>query len=139
MRIFKITMMLAAGFAIMLGLIFLPSNLLFSGGDSYTFYVGDTSKNCKVITVADNAALAKLTIKNICGESATYSTLDVDGFIKDVGATIIFTETLSDSINYYCSAPLPYSITLYGTEINLHICVKSDSVTLASPIIFGGY
>jgi hypothetical protein len=139
MRTIKITLLLAAAFAIMLGLIFLPSKLIFSGADSYSFYVGDSSKNCKVVTVTDNAILTKLTLKDVCGESATYSNLDVDAFIEEVGATVIFTETLSDSVNYYCSAPLPYSVTLYGEVINLHICVKADSVTVASPIIFGGY
>ena len=48
-------------------------------------------------------------------------------------------EKLSGSVNYYCTADLPYSVELYGTEINLHICIKQSGVTVASPIIFGGY
>ena len=56
-----------------------------------------------------------------------------------MGAEIIFTEELSDSVNYYCKANLPYKVKLYGEEINLHISVRENGVKVASPIIFGGY
>ena len=51
----------------------------------------------------------------------------------------MFSEELSDSVNYYCTADLPYAVTINGQVINLHICVRADSVKVASPIIFGGY
>ena len=63
----------------------------------------------------------------------------MDGFLRKVGGEIVFVEELSDSVNYYCRADLPYSVNLYGEEINLHICVKQSGVKIASPIIFGGY
>ena len=47
-------------------------------------------------------------------------------FLQSVNGEIVFIETLSDSVNYYCKADFPYSVTLYGKEINLHICVKKD-------------
>ncbi len=118
----------------------LPERLAFSGGESYTFYLGDTSKNCRVITANSQvAALTRLTLTDVCGESATFSALDIDEFLNGVNGEIIFSEELSDSVNYYCKADLPYSVTVYGEEINLHICVKKSGVTVASPIIFGGY
>jgi hypothetical protein len=119
-------------------MIILPNPLLFYGGESYTFFVGDSSKNCQVLTTA-TPAITKLTTTNISGESAYYPSLDVAKFLKSIGGEIVFCEQLSDSTNYYCSAPLPYSITLYGEEINLHISVKESGVVVASPIIFGGY
>ncbi|MDE6373872.1 MAG: hypothetical protein K2L72_05165, partial [Clostridia bacterium] len=118
----------------------LPDRLAFKGGASYTFYLGDTSKNCRIVTAnREVAALTRLTLSDVCGESVTFDALDVDGFLKSVEGEILFSEELSDSVNYYCKADLPYSVILYGEEINLHICVKDGGVTVASPIIFGGY
>ena len=115
------------------------AKLCFNEADSYTFFCGDSSKNCTEVRVSRNAALKKLTLSNICGESAEYSNLDIDSFLSSVNGEIVFVETLSDSVNYYCKADLPYSVTLYGEEINLHICVKDKGVKVGSPIIFGGY
>ena len=131
---------LAAAVVLVFALAVLPNRLAFKGGESYSFFVGNTSKNCRVVTCsARNASLTRLTLGEISGESATFSSLDIDSFLDGVKGEIVFTETLSDSVNYYCTADLPYSVFLYETRINLHICVKEGSVTVASPIIFGGY
>lgn len=111
----------------------------FKDSKSYTFFVGDTSKNCREVHADGNYALTKIMLSDVCGESAEYSSLDIDKYLKSVNGEIIFTETLSDSVNYYCKADLPYSVKLYGEEINLHICVKKDRVKVGTPIIFGGY
>lgn len=113
---------------------------VFKVGKTYRFYVGDTSKNCKeVVYDAAVAPLKKTFLREINGESTTYDSLDLQAFLTSVHGKIVFTEELSDSVNYYCTANLPYSVTLYGREINLHVCVKESGVTVASPIIFGGY
>ncbi|MDE6557558.1 MAG: hypothetical protein K2K39_00465 [Clostridia bacterium] len=130
----------AAAVVLVFALAVLPNRLAFKGAESYSFFVGNTSKNCRVVTCsAQNASLTRLTLGEISGESATFSSLDIDNFLEGVKGEIVFTETLSDSVNYYCTADLPYSVFIYETKINLHICVKEDSVTVASPIIFGGY
>ena len=54
-------------------------------------------------------------------ESTVYSEFDLDGYLSSVGGEVIFVEELSDSVNYYCKANLPYSVILYGEEINLHV------------------
>ncbi len=121
-------------------IVILPQRLLFYGGESYRFYLGDTSKDCReVYSDGNSAPLTRLTLKDVNGESAVYPELDIPAFLEKVDGEILFTEELADSVNYYCKANLPYSVTLYGQEINLHICVKESSVTVASPIIFGGY
>lgn len=131
---------LFAALTLLVCIVALPDRLLFKDGDSYSFYLGDTSKNCRVVTAnSGSAASTRLFINNVCGESATYKSLDVESFLKKVGGEVIFSEEIDGSINYYCSARLPYSVNLYGEEINLHVCVKEDGVTVASPIIFGGY
>ncbi|MDE7265117.1 MAG: hypothetical protein K2N52_02455 [Clostridia bacterium] len=136
LKLFAVTIL--AG-AVIAAIAILPSRLCFKGAENYTFFCGDTSKNCREISAEENADLLKLALSDVCGECAEYDVLDVAAFLKSVNGKIIFTETLSDSVNYYCKADLPYSVTLYGEEINLHICVKTETVKVASPIIFGGY
>lgn len=118
----------------------LPNRLLFCGGESYRFYLGDSSLNCKEVFAEGNKApLTRLLLLGVNGESATYASLDIEKFLKTVNGQVIFCEEVDGMINYYCKADLPYSIELYGEEINLHVCVKDGGVTVASPIIFGGY
>ena len=139
MRLVKLLSLTLAAGAFIAALALLPAKLCFESGKSYTFFCGDSSKNCREVTADGNALLKKITLKDVCGECAEYDELDLPEFLKSVGAEIIFTEELSDSVNYYCRANLPYKVTLYGEEINLHICVKHTGVKVASPIIFGGY
>ncbi len=139
MRFIKLLIVTIAAGAFIAALAFLPDNLCFKDGESYTFFCGDSSKNCREVTANGNAAITRLSLSDVCGESVCYSKLDVDEFLKSVDGTVVFTEKLSDSVNYYCKAYLPYKVTLYGEEINLHICVKDGGVKVASPIIFGGY
>ena len=132
------SLLLALG--LILTLTLLPERLAFKGGESYTFFVGDTSKNCKVVSCSGKEAdFVRLTLSDVCGESTTFASLDLEKFLQSVNGEIVFTETLDDSVNYYCTASLPYSVTLYGKEINLHVCIRDEGVTVASPIIFGGY
>lgn len=139
MRFVKLLSVTVIAAAFVAALVFLSPDLCFSGGESYTFYCGESSKNCREITVRGGAAFAKALLSDVCGESTEYGELDVYEYLASVNGEIIFTEELSDSVNYYCKADLPYSVTLYGESINLHICVKNSGVKVASPIIFGGY
>lgn len=113
---------------------------IFGKGENYRFYVGDTSKNCKeIITTHAQAYITKPFLSQLNGESVTVRKVDLQELLNKVDGKIVFCEQLEDSVNYYCQANLPYSITLYGTQINLHICIKNEEVIIASPIIFGGY
>lgn len=135
------TLFMFTAFALLIALlVVLPQRLAFRGAEQYTFFTGKTSSDCRIVTTdCKDAPLIRLTLDNICGESATYGNLDIDKFLQSVNGEVLFTETLSDSTNYYCRADLPYSVALYGQTVNLHICVKESGVTVASPIIFGGY
>lgn len=117
----------------------LPSRLCFDGGENYTFYCGTSSADCREIVAGGGASLVRLTLTDVCGESVEYNDFNLNSFLKSVNGKVVFCEELSDSVNYYCSADLPYSVNLYGREINLHVCVRDDKVKVASPIIFGGY
>ena len=118
---------------------FLPQNLCFESGGAYTFYCGPSSADCKVVTVHNFAAAAKLGLKDVCGESTDYENFDLESFLKSVDGKVVIKEEFSDGVNYYCTANLPYSVNLYDKEINLHVAVRGDTARVASPIIFGGY
>ena len=139
MRAVKLLCFAICALAICVLVSILTQRLCFTGAERHVFFCGDTSKNCREVNCGNFPALKRLTLKEVCGESAFYSDLDIQKFLKSVGGKVVFEETLSDSVNYYCSADLPYSVNLYGAEINLQICVKNEGVTVASPIIFGGY
>lgn len=131
------TVLLAAAF--MAAFAVMPARLCFKGGKNYTFYLGTSSKDCSEYHPAFNAEAERLLVRDVCGESAEYDSLDIDGFLKSVNGKILFEERLDGMVNYYCTADLPYSCTLYGKRINLHICVRENGVKVGSPIIFGGY
>lgn len=139
MRQTALTVTLTLAAAILLALALLPSRLCFSGGTNYTFYCGTSSADCREVSGSATPSLTRLTLASVCGESVEYADFDLESFLKSVDGKVVFVEELSDSINYYCTADLPYSVTLYGVEINLHVCVRNDCAKVASPIIFGGY
>lgn len=132
-----LTLMFAA--VILAAVAILPSRVCFEGGKNYTFYIGTSSADCKEVRSAFNAEVERLLLKGVCGESAEYDVFDLESFLKGVNGKVIFTEELADCINYYCTADMPYSVNLYGREINLHVCVRKNGAKVASPIIFGGY
>ena len=138
-RFFKLLVLCIAAGTVLAVITVCQAKLCFKDAESYTFFVGDTSKNCREVHADDFTALKKLTISDICGESAEYSVLNLEEYLKSVNGEIIFTETLSDSVNYYCAANLPYKVKINGAIINLHICVRGNTAKTASPIIFGGY
>ncbi len=139
MRFVKLLSVTVAAAAFIALLACLSTKLCFDGGESYVFFTGDSSKNCREVQAENNAAITKLLLSNVCGECATFTKFDLEDYLESVNGKVVFKEELSDSVNYYCEADLPYSVILYGREINLHVCIKKDGVKVASPIIFGGY
>lgn len=139
MRFLKLLSVTLAAGALIAALALLSAKPCFEGGQSYTYFCGNTSKSCREVVSEGNPAAVRLTLTGVCGECAEYEEFDLESYLSKVNGQVVFIETLSDSVNYYCKADLPYSIILYGEEINLHVSVKSNLVKVASPIIFGGY
>ncbi|MBO5328733.1 MAG: hypothetical protein J6B04_06135 [Clostridia bacterium] len=139
MRLAKRLIFLIAAAIICLSLSSLNKKVCFNGATNNVFYCGNTSKTCKEVKLETPLCFALLLGENVCGESAEYEELNVNEFLDKVNGKIVFCERLLDSVNYYCKADLPYSVNLYGEEINLHICVKQSGIKVGTPIIFGGY
>lgn len=138
MRITGIFTILCAA-AIIAAFAVFPRRVCFSGGKNYTFYCGTSSADCREVKPVFNAEIERLFLSDVCGESAEYADFDFEKFLNDVNGQVVFTEELSDSVNYYCTADLPYFVEINGCRINLHVCVRENGTKVASPIIFGGY
>ena len=139
MQLLKLFALTISAVFVLAAVAFMPQNLCFESGGTYTFYCGTSSADCKVITVQSFANTQKLCLKNVCGESTEYENFDMESFLKSVDGKVVFEEKFSDGVNYYCTADLPYSVKLNNHTINLHIAVKGNAARVASPIIFGGY
>lgn len=60
--------------------------------------------------------------------------------IKDMRATIVFTEITDGEKIFYCRSPkLPKSVYVRGKKINLAVVVRGDFVAAGSPLIKGSY
>ena len=139
MRRAKFIGIILSAMILIVALAALPDRLCFKGGEGYTFFCGTSSADCREVTVESGAALTRLSLTEVCGECTVYKDFDMESFLKSVNGKVVAAEYLSDSVNYYCTADLPYSVNLYGQKINLHICLREDGAKVASPIIFGGY
>lgn len=139
MRLARLFFLTISAVFVLAAVAFMPQDLCFESGGTYTFYCGTSSADCKVVTVKSFEKAQKLCLKNVCGESTEYEDFDLESFLESVGGKVVFEEKFSDGVNYYCTANLPYSVELYNRKINLHIAVKGNAARVASPIIFGGY
>ncbi len=124
---------------ILFALALFPARVCLANGKNHAFIIGSSSADCIEYFPRTNCELEMLFIKNICGESAEFEEFDREEYLESVGGKILFCETAGDSVNYYCSARLPYSVRLKGQTVNLQICVRDGGVKLGTPIIFGGY
>lgn len=60
--------------------------------------------------------------------------------IKDMRATIVFTEITDGEKIFYCRSPkLPKSVYVRGKKINLAVAVRGDFVAAGSPLLKGSY
>ena len=139
MQLIRLFFLTISAVFVLAAVAFLPQNLCFESGSTYTFYCGTSSADCKTVTVHNFAAAQKLCLKNVCGESTDYENFDLESFLESVDGKVVFEEEFSDGVNYYCTANLPYSVNINNQKINLHIAVKGNAARVASPIIFGGY
>ena len=139
MHYLKLSLATVAAVLIIFAIAALPKRICFGGGENYVFYCGTSSSDCKTVRADKNAKLTRIFLNNVCGEGAEFEELDINEFLLSVDGKVIFSESVAGITNYYCSANLPYSVTVDGAEINLHIAVCENTVKVGSPIIFGGY
>ena len=87
----------------------------------------------------------KKDFKFILGVKGECYTIDVndfclDEFLRQLNATIIFTENLSNVDCYYGYSPnIKYLEMVKGRLINVHIAISKSYVKIGCPIIYGSF
>ena len=79
---------------------------------------------------------------NIRGESfkADKDSFDMDAFLSDYSARVVFIEEIEEGISYYAYSPkIKYRFKLLDKTINLQIFIGNNQVTVGAPIIFGSF
>ena len=100
--------------------------------DDVYVYIGSNGSDAKMLKAEDYTG-------EVSGKSGVLkSNVDLNRLLKDFNAELMFTEEVLGVKNYYFSCNLPFSVSLYGKKINLHIAVGEKTV-VGTPIIFGGY
>ena len=109
--------------------------------NSYELYLNENSSNAKIISA--NATMYPF-IHNKHGESCTVSMVnnkfDLSKFLIEMGADLVFTETLEEGTCYYAYSPkIKYRKSVGDRIINLHVYIGKNTVKVGSPLIYGGY
>lgn len=110
----------------------------FEKGESYTFYLGESSSARAV--PSRSPVLDKLTLGGVGGESAVYDGDRYEALKSRYGAVLLFSEEAGGVRNYYLYSPfLGEPLFLNGYGVNLHIAVRGGKTAAGTPVIFGGY
>ncbi len=107
--------------------------------ENFNLYLVNPSSMAKIIT-ATRFDYPRYT--DIKGESCTVKdkTLTAEDIFNEYNATLVFTETVANTVNYYgYSNEIKYRKTLGDKIVNIHISVSENGVTVGSPIIFGSF
>ena len=121
---------------------YMEKDILFKGATSYTFYTKAASSQANILSVsAKDAKKIKYSLSNLTGESAEYqNTGEAFEQIKKYNASFKFMEDCGDIQNYYFYSPKLYAaVSLSGIHITLHVAIKSNNISMGSPLIFGGF
>ncbi len=107
--------------------------------DNYEVYLGQASSLADIKVVEDKEYVW---LRGVKGESVTLKAeqFDLDKLLKEFDASVIFTETTSDSQIIYAYSPkIKYQKKIKGQTINLHVAMAKERVVVGSPLIFGSF
>lgn len=111
---------------------------VFPEGESYTFYLGDSSSARAVLS--ETPLFDRLTLGNVRGESVVYAGERYEELKDRYRAELRFTEKVGNVTNYYLYSPaMKESVVLNGVRVNLHIAVGEEKTVAGTPLIFGGF
>ncbi len=101
-----------------------------------TYYLYSQSSQAKITQTKPFLNL------NLVGESSVVSAseFNLESFIKDYNAKILFVEEVDEITIYYCYSPkIKRQKVVKNQAVNLQIAVRESVVTLGSPIIYGSF
>ncbi len=81
-------------------------------------------------------------LSGVKGESfkTEKNTFDLESFLKDFSANLVFLEEIEQGVSYYAfSNKIKYRTTLHNKTVNLHVFINDTMVTIGSPLISGSF
>lgn len=125
---------------LVVSLYFFNKTPIFNGlATSFEVYLSDYSDTRTQLSLSENEFIF---LSGIKGESCVIEdeSFDLEKYLTQMNASIIFTHEFEEFKNYYAYSPkIKYYKIIDGKMINLHVCVKNDQVKLGSPIIYGSF
>ncbi len=108
----------------------------FSGGESYTLSLGQSS-SARMVTMETPPLVLPPEVR---GESTVYEGSCAEEFLAAYRARVLFTEEAAGTVSCYCYSPyLGEGILLNGVCVNLHIAEGEGRTAVGTPVIFGGF
>ena len=107
--------------------------------NGYEVYLTSFSSEKSIAQVDENAFKFALGVKgeSICLDKNGFN---LDEFLSQVGARLVFSEQLSSVTCYYAYSPkIKYQKTLNGKRVNLQVVQKESFVKAGAPLIFGSF
>ena len=137
---FKRISVAAISALVVLSFILLGSTPILKGySENHVAYLTNSSSNIKVVKLSNGSFPI---INGVRGESCTFTAdgFDVDEFFSHHGATHILTERTGLGVSYYAFSPeIKYKERVSGKEVNLHVAVYGERITIGTPIIYGSF
>lgn len=140
-RALKVLLCFLLSAAVVLFFAFLGSRPpVFPEGENYTFCVGSSSSQAKMIVTNGNARILRFLLSDVRGESTVYMDKDCSELLAFYEAVPVFTEACAGVRNeYYYSPCFSGGVWIEGALINLHVAYRENTVCIGTPVIFGGY
>ncbi len=107
--------------------------------NEFTLYVQSNSSNCVFRRVNSFGYLFNV---NVFGESCKVekSAFILDDFLDKFSAQIVLVEEVDGLTSYYAySKDIRYLQVINGKKVNLHVAVGENTVTLATPVVYGSF
>ena len=134
----KISVIIAS-ILLLLGLFFMNRVPLIDNKNQCEIYLSSYSSSSQIKKVHKNDFRFILGIKGEC-YIFNINEFCLDEFLKQIEASIIFTESLSNVSCYYAYSPkIKYLETVKGKLINVHIAISETYVKVGCPIIYGSF
>ena len=110
--------------------------IFFSSSKNLEIYKGNSSQ--KIYNLTNIQSI--FTFKAGEGFYVDSNNFDINEFLKNHNAQVVFIEKVESGTSYYCfSTNIYYFQPIRDKIINLHIFISEKTTKIGSPIIYGGY
>ena len=136
---FKKTAVILASCFLIIALYFYLNTPIFKDyANQFEVYIGDASSSAQITRVTKSEFYF---LDGVGGESfkTDKDGFELDRFLSEFSAKIVFTERIAEGTSYYAYSPkIKYRKTVKGKTINLHVFIGKE-VSVGAPLILGSF